>query len=63
MGEVYQAGGDDEQAVQCFQKAIYLEPNNYEALTHLVLLYEHRGDLVAAAVLRQRIQRLQQIEI
>lgn len=59
LGEVYQAKGLEEQAEQCFQKAIYLEPNSYEALMHLALLKEHRGDVARAAVLRQRIQRLQ----
>ena len=59
MGEIYQAKGLDVQAEQCFQKAIYLEPNNYDALLHLTLLAEHRGDTARAAVLRQRIQRLQ----
>ncbi len=59
LGEVYQAKGLEEQAEQCFQKAIYLEPNSYEALMHLALLKEHRGDVARAVVLRQRIQRLQ----
>lgn len=58
LGEVRQAAGNEEQALQCFQKAIYLEPNHYEALIHLALLKEHHGDLRDAAILRQRIQRL-----
>jgi len=59
MGEIHQAKGLDVQAEQCFQKAIYLEPNNYDALLHLTLLAENRGDTARAALLRQRIQRLQ----
>lgn len=59
LGEVYQAKGLEKQAEESFQKAIYLEPNYYEALMHLALLKEHRGDVARAAVLRQRIQRLQ----
>ncbi len=58
LGEIHQARGFERQAEQCFQKAIYLEPNNYEALLHLCLLKEHRGDMAGATVLRQRIQRL-----
>lgn len=58
LGQVRQAAGNEEQALQCFQKAIYLEPNHYEALIHLALLKEHHGDLRGAAILRQRIQRL-----
>lgn len=59
LGEVRQAAGNEEQAEQCFQKVIYLEPNHYEALMHLALLKENRGDLASVAILRQRIQRLQ----
>lgn len=59
LGQVYQAKGMENQAEQCFQKAVYLEPNNSDALLHLALLKEQSGDLARAAVLRQRIQRLQ----
>ena len=59
LGEVYQGKGMEKNAEQCFQKAIYLAPNNYDALLHLTLLTEHRGDIAKAAVLRQRIQRLE----
>jgi chemotaxis protein methyltransferase WspC len=59
LGEVYQGKGMEKNAEQCFQKAIYLAPNNYDALLHLILLAEHRGDTAKAAVLRQRIQRLE----
>ncbi|MBR8840783.1 MAG: tetratricopeptide repeat protein [Stigonema ocellatum SAG 48.90 = DSM 106950] len=62
LGEVYQASGDNHQAEQCFQKAIYLEPNYYEALVHLTLLKEYRGDRAGAALLQQRIQRLHKIQ-
>lgn len=61
-GEVYQAMGESEQAEQCFQKAIYLEPNYREALIHLTLLKEQRGDRAGAAVLHQRIQRLHNLD-
>ncbi len=58
-GQIYQAQGREKEAEQCFQKAIYLEPNDYNALMHLALLTENRGDIAKAAVLRQRIQRSQ----
>ena len=61
LGQIYQAQGREKQAEQCFQKAIYLEPNDYDALMHLTLLIENRGDIARAAVLRQRIQRLQNL--
>lgn len=59
LGQIYQAQAFEDKAEQCFQKAIYLQPNSYEALLHLSLLKEHRGDVAGAIVLRQRIQRLQ----
>jgi chemotaxis protein methyltransferase WspC len=61
LGQVYQAKGLEKQAEQCFQKAIYLEPNHYDALLHLALLKEQCGDVAKASVLRQRIQRLQKL--
>ena len=59
LGQVHQAAGKKELAEQCFQKAIYLEPNCYEALIHLALLKENRGDIAGGAIIRQRIERLQ----
>ncbi|NEQ70446.1 MAG: tetratricopeptide repeat protein, partial [Symploca sp. SIO2D2] len=58
LGEVYQGLDNNEQAEQYFHKAIYLEPNSYEALLHLALIKEHRGEHKSAAILRRRIQRL-----
>jgi chemotaxis protein methyltransferase WspC len=60
LGQVRQAQGWEEQALQCFNKAIYIKPNYYEALIHLALLKEHYGDFKGAGVIRQRIQRLNQ---
>lgn len=62
LGEVSQASGDDRQAEQYFQKAVYLEPNCYEALTHLALLKRNRGDIRSATAIEQRLQRLQNQE-
>ncbi|MFW6358373.1 MAG: CheR family methyltransferase [Chroococcales cyanobacterium] len=58
LGQLYQATGEETQAEQCFQKAIYLAPNSYKALVHLALLKEHQGHSKTASLLRQRIQRL-----
>lgn len=58
LGQIHQAQGLQAQAEKYFQKAIYLQPNHYEALMQLALITEHRGDRKKAAILRQRIQRL-----
>ncbi|MFS8118889.1 MAG: tetratricopeptide repeat protein, partial [Microcoleus sp.] len=59
LGQVYQATGDRQQAEQFFQKATYLKPDHYQALIHLALLKEERGDHVGAAIVRRRIQRME----
>ncbi len=59
LGQVYQATGDRQQAEQSFQKATYLKPDHYEGLIHLALLKEERGDVVGAAMIRRRIQRIE----
>ncbi len=59
LGLIRQAAGNAEQAEHCFGRAVYLQPDHYEALIHLALLMEHRGDTAMAAVLRQRAQRAQ----
>jgi chemotaxis protein methyltransferase WspC len=59
LGTLYQAKANYIQAEQFFRKALYLNRNDYEALMHLALLKEHRGDLVGASILRERIQKLQ----
>jgi chemotaxis protein methyltransferase WspC len=59
LGQIYQAGGNEEQAEQYFQKVIYLQPNHEDALMHLRLLKENRRDFAGADVIQQRIQRLQ----
>ncbi|MEM6404010.1 MAG: tetratricopeptide repeat protein, partial [Cyanobacteria bacterium P01_D01_bin.116] len=58
FSEIYQGMGNQEQAIESLKKAIYLQPDCLEALTHLALLKEHRGDVESANLLWQRIQRL-----
>ncbi|MBM0745595.1 chemotaxis protein CheR (plasmid) [Phormidium sp. CLA17] len=58
LGQARQAMGHEEQAEQCFQKAIYLKPECVEALLHLALLKEQQGNIAEATVIRQRIHRL-----
>ncbi|MGB7442030.1 MAG: CheR family methyltransferase [Coleofasciculaceae cyanobacterium] len=58
LGEVHQGLDNNKEAENCYQKAIYLEPNYYEALVHMALLKENSGDLEGAAIIRARIQRL-----
>jgi chemotaxis protein methyltransferase WspC len=59
LGIVKQAAADGRRAMECFDKALYLDPEHYEALVHLALLYEQRGDRSRAENLRRRAQRAQ----
>ena len=59
LGTLHQTKAEYSQAEQYFRKALYLNPNCYEALMHLALLKEHRGDINGAQILQQRIQKLQ----
>jgi chemotaxis protein methyltransferase WspC len=58
LGEIEQALGHNDVAEGNLRKAIYLNPDCYEALVHLAQLQEQRGDDRSATIIRQRIQRL-----
>ena len=59
LGLVCDASGDRERAGVCYQKAIYLQPEHVEALTHMALLMEGQGDLGAAGRLHERARRIE----
>jgi chemotaxis protein methyltransferase WspC len=58
LGILYQAKSELSQAEQYFRKALYLNPNDYNALAHLALLKESLGDIDSAKTLQRRIQKL-----
>jgi chemotaxis protein methyltransferase WspC len=58
MGLIDNATGDLANAVGHFRKTLYLDPNHYDALTHLALILEKQGDTVGAQTLRKRMRRL-----
>jgi chemotaxis protein methyltransferase WspC len=57
MGVVHQARGENDEAVRCYQRALYLEQEHAEALAHLMLLSQERGDAAQAERLRRRLDR------
>jgi chemotaxis protein methyltransferase WspC len=57
LGTIKQAAGDLPAAEDAFNRALYLDPTHYEALVHLALLRERRGDAAGAAHLRKRAAR------
>lgn len=58
LGLVYDARGDETQAAEGYRKAVYLDPNHREALIHLALLAERRGDMAGARRLHERAKRV-----
>jgi chemotaxis protein methyltransferase WspC len=57
LAVVREAVGEPAEAEALLRKALYLEPNHYEALTHLAVLLNQRGDMANAELMRQRAQR------
>lgn len=58
LGKIYQELKRFPQAEQALQKAIYLNPQFYEALIELALLKEQQGDFATANLLKARVQWL-----
>jgi chemotaxis protein methyltransferase WspC len=58
LGLVRDAAGNKTQAEEYLRKALYLDPNHYEALVQLAVLAEQQSDLQAAQKFRQRAQRV-----
>lgn len=58
LGLVRDAAGNKAQADEFLRKALYLDPNHYEALVHLAVLAEQHSDLQSAQNFRQRAQRV-----
>jgi chemotaxis protein methyltransferase WspC len=57
MGTTYDAMHEDGRAEACYRRALYLAPSHADALLHLALLMERRGDAAAATRLRARARR------
>jgi chemotaxis protein methyltransferase WspC len=57
LGLVHDAMGNANHAEECYRKVLYLKPDHVEALMHLALSSERRGDPGAARRLRERARR------
>ena len=58
LGVIHLAASRHDDATEAFRKALYLDPDDTEALTHMIVLCEQRGDPDQAAGLRRRLSRL-----
>jgi chemotaxis protein methyltransferase WspC len=57
LGVIQQARGDGAAAADALRRALYLDPDHREALTHAMLLAAGRGDAGQAEALRERLAR------
>lgn len=60
MGLVKEAGGQPSEAETQYRKALYLDSQHHEAMIHLALILEGRGDTAGAGTLRRRASRVRQ---
>jgi chemotaxis protein methyltransferase WspC len=56
-GVIFQAQGLLNEAQRSLEKVLYLDPRHYQALVHMMLLSEQRGDHSATANYRRRAQQ------
>jgi chemotaxis protein methyltransferase WspC len=57
LGLVRDATGD-ATAMDCYRRALYLEPNHYESLLQMAMLWQKNGDPARARVFKDRAQRI-----
>lgn len=57
LGLIRESAGNAQNAEQMLRKAVYLDPDHYEALTHLSVLALKKGDKVSAQCYQQRATR------
>lgn len=57
MGLITDAGNDTAGALQLYRKAIYMQPDHVEALTHIAALLAAQGDSAGAQLMQLRAQR------
>jgi chemotaxis protein methyltransferase WspC len=57
LGLVREASGD-ASAIDCYRKALFLEPDHYESLLQMALLLKRNGDRDRARAFRNRVQRI-----
>jgi chemotaxis protein methyltransferase WspC len=58
LGLLREAGGEPG-AIDCYRKALYLEPNHRDALLQMALLARKQGDLAGARLFWSRAERTQ----
>ncbi|OWW20728.1 CheR family methyltransferase [Noviherbaspirillum denitrificans] len=58
LGLLHEQKHDDKGAAEFLRRAVYFNPNHYEALCHLALLAERHGNTAGGRTYRQRAARV-----
>jgi chemotaxis protein methyltransferase WspC len=58
LGLTAECAGRPQDAERCWRRCVYLDPDHYEALCGLALLFEQRGDDALGADFRRRAARI-----
>lgn len=61
MGKIKHALNDESSALNYFSKAIYLNPNHYDSLVYMSLIYEKLGDKTKSVIFRTRADKAREI--
>jgi tetratricopeptide (TPR) repeat protein len=59
MGLIHESCDRDTDAEECYRKSLYLDPDHFETLIHAGLMYERRHDHEKAALLKNRLARIE----
>jgi len=57
LGAIHQAEGRTADAAEAFRRALYLAPGHREALSHMIVICDRKGDSMQAIAFRKRLAR------
>ncbi len=58
LGTIHLAEGRTDEAAETFRRALYLDPQHKEAITHMIVVNDRKGNTTQAEALRRRLARL-----
>ncbi len=58
LGTIHLAEGHGEEAAEAFRRALYLDPDHQEAISHMIVMSDRKGNATQSMALRRRLARL-----
>jgi Flp pilus assembly protein TadD len=62
LGVIQQADGKRDAAAEAFRRALYIDPEHAEAISHMIVICERKGQASQAEAFRRRLAKLQREE-